>query len=168
VGEPRRSRLVWTAGAIAFVLIFPTILFGLYARHVVHSVFIQDLQRRSAAYGCIGDVHDPKRPRARAVAWVARQYSAQGRESSFPSLLQRLQEMAAYRALSWSTSPAEANRMYAALPFGRFDGFDAVAREYAGNDFCALDARRRQAVIDLYAVGGRAHIEAAMRGEPGA
>ena len=163
-----RSRLTRIAAAIVFVPSFFAAAFGLYGWHVMHSDFMQDLKRRSVAYGCIDDVHDPKRPRARAAVWVARNYMGMGEGSGRPRLLRNLRELAAYWVVDWSTKPADANRMFAALPHGRFAEFNSVARFYAGKDYCALDSRRKQAILDLYSVGSRARIEAAMRGEPGA
>jgi hypothetical protein len=156
--------LAWTAGGVAFVLTFYGAALGLYGWHVMHSDFIQDLKRRSAAYGCIGAVHDPKRPRARAAVWVARHYMGFGKGP--PPISRSLKELVTYWVVDWSTSPAEANRMYAALPHRRFDGFDGVARAFSGKSYCALDPARRQAVLDYYWGGRRDRLEQAMRGEP--
>ena len=163
-----KAWLAWIAGAIAFVLIFYALLYTLYARHVMQSAFIQDLKRQSAAYDCIGAVLDPKRPRARAAVWVARHYMRTGEESGPPRTARSLNGFAAYWVIERSTGRAEVNRMYAAVPNRAFDGFDAIARRYAGVDYCALDSKRRQAVIEFYRGGRRFDFEAAMRPEPGA
>jgi hypothetical protein len=159
------------AGVIAFVPLVCLLAFGLYGLRIMHSERMVRLQEKAASYGCIDSVFNRERPRWQAEPMLARYYLDDGK-SHGPSLSWHFRFAFTTWAIDLFTSAEQANRLHAALPYHRrLDGYDGIARSYAGKPFCALSAAQQQAVRQFHAGsfrGGKARIEAAMRGEPGA
>jgi hypothetical protein len=158
--------LSWIAGGIAFVLIFYGSFLGIQGWRIMHSDKMVRLGESSRVYDCIGPVHDPARQMTVPEEHLADYYLAKGTDA--PAQSSWLWFPIVTWAIHLSTSSEEANRMFAALPHGRFIGFNGVAREYAGKDYCSLGAKQRQAVHDFIAMDPTPEIEAAIRGEPAA
>lgn len=150
------SGLLLLAGALAF---------GLYTWRVMHSPFMLGLKQRAGAYSCIGPILYPKRPNAPPELQVARFYLLDGHERG-PSSSWHFEFAVTTWAVDAATTRTEANRLHAALPNGWPWGFDGAALHYTGKPYCALDERRKQAILDYNWRSDRARLEAAMRANP--
>lgn len=142
-----RSCLATLAALLCLTVVSILAGFAFYGRRVMSEPVLSDLKRGSPAYACIGPTLDPKRPRFRPEAWLARRYMrAKGIEGPSPSWTFRF--AVTIWAIEASTAASEANRLYAASPAGRFRNFDHAAHVIAGQTYCRLDPVRRQRVLD--------------------
>jgi hypothetical protein len=160
-GLGARKLALRLAAASALILLALAVAFALYTWRVMYSPFMLGLNQRSAAYSCIGPVLYPKHPNALPELQVARSYLLDGRELG-PSLSWHFQFAVTIWAIEVATTRTEANRLHAALPNGWPQGFDGAALRYTGKSYCALDERRKQAILDYAWNGRRPRLEAAM------
>ena len=158
--SPGRRRAVRALCAVIALPGVAALIFALYAWRVSASPFIADLERQSAAYHCIGDRLFPSRPREQPAVHVARLYLLERREWRGPSLSWHFELAATSLALEAAFRPQERNRMYAALRFREYRGFDGVALALAGRPFCSLDERQKDAVREFGRSGRREKLRA--------
>ena len=144
----RGRRLILAFSAFIASAAARALIFAFYVYRVRTSPLIADLQRRSAGYPCIGEPLFPKRPREQTAFRLARHYLLGG-ESRGPSLSWHFELEATGLAIEAAFRPREVNRMYAALPIGRYRGFDDVALTFAGRRFCSLNERQKEAVREF-------------------
>ncbi|MEA3004220.1 MAG: hypothetical protein QOH81_3008 [Sphingomonadales bacterium] len=140
------SRFLFLAAGTA-ALLFAA--FGLYARHVMSSPFIEHLQGKSASYACIGAILDPQRRQDAPQFQIAFFYLEPGQEAG-PHLAWHFRSALAASAIRWSSGAERINRMAASLPMGSKGDFDGVALTHSGRRYCELDAPHRQAILDFY------------------
>jgi hypothetical protein len=158
--DGRLSRfLLLVAGTAALLLA----AFGLYARHLMSSPFIERLQGRSAAYVCIGAILDPRRRQDAPESQIAFFYLQPGQEV-VPHPTWHFRRALAASAIRWSAGAERINRMAASLPMGSKGDFDQVALAYSGRRYCELDAPHQQAILDFYRSGRTAPLEQAFGG----
>jgi hypothetical protein len=122
--------------------------FALRVYRVQTSPFIVHLQRQSAAYPCIGETLFPKRPNEQTAFHLARRFLVDG-ESRSPSIGWHFELEATGLAIETAFHRREVNRMYAALPTSRYQGFDDIALTFAGRRYCGLDERQKEAVREF-------------------